>query len=190
MNFIRHSNLEGLHAYLGASQHSWLNYSDEKMRETYFNNLVKERGTRLHELAERLINEGIKLPRTQQTLNMYVNDAIGFKMTPEVVLYYSDNCFGTADTISFKKNFLRIHDLKVGVSEKIKPESHFTQLQIYSALFCLEYEIKPEDIEIENRIYKFNEVHISNPDASLIRELMNKIIHADEIIKQVKKESQ
>ena len=187
MNFIKHSNLEGLHAYLGASQHSWINYTDDKLRSTFQSHLDVERGTRLHEIAASLINEGIKLPRTNQTLNLYVNDAIGFKMEPEVVLYYSDNCFGTADAISFKKNFLRIHDLKTGT--KTKPESHFTQLKIYAALFCLEYKVKPTDIEMELRVYQYNEAHIMQPDAEEIIFLMDKIINADKIISECKKEN-
>ena len=90
-----------------------------------------------------------KLPKSKQTLNMYVNDAIGFKMTPEQILYYSDNCFGTADAILFRNNFLRIHDLKTG-----KIPAHMEQLEIYAALFCLEYKVKPADIEMELRIYQ------------------------------------
>jgi hypothetical protein len=37
---------------------------------------------------------------------MYVNDAIGYQMTPEQPIYYSENCVGTADAISFKNDFL------------------------------------------------------------------------------------
>ena len=81
----------------------------------------------------------------------YVNDAIGYGMTPEVVLYYSDVCFGTADAIKFdeKKGFLRIHDLKSGATP-----THFEQLMVYVAYFCLEYNVRPGDIETELRIYQ------------------------------------
>jgi len=62
-------------------------------------------------------------------------------MTPEQVLYYSGNCFGTADSIAFKNNLLRIHDLKTGAVP-----AHMEQLFIYDALFCLEYRIHPQDL--------------------------------------------
>ena len=75
--------------------------------------------------------------------------SIGFKLTPEQVLYYSSNCFGTADAISFKDKFLRIHDLKTGVIP-----AHVEQLEIYAALFCLEYKVKPQDIGMELRLYQ------------------------------------
>ena len=112
---------------------------------------------------------------------MYVNDAIGFKMRPEQILYYSDNCFGTADAIIFKKNFLRIHDLKTGVT----PAS-LHQLEIYTALFCLEYEIKPGDIEIELRIYQNDDILVGNPTKEDIMPIMNKIIIFDRIIEKIK----
>ena len=98
MNFARHSNLEGQHAFLGASNYHWLNYSDDKISEWYFKYLAKERGTRFHALAAELIELGVKLPDKKKALNLYVNDAIGYKMSTEVVLYYSPNCFGTADS--------------------------------------------------------------------------------------------
>jgi hypothetical protein len=114
---------------------------------------------------------------------MYVNDAIGFRMTPEQPLFYSKNCFGTADAISFRKNLLRIHDLKTGVT----PAS-MHQLEIYAALFCLEYSVNPKDISIELRIYQSNEIYIHNPDAEDILEIMDKIAKFDKAIEDVKAE--
>lgn len=172
---------EGSHAFLGASKYSWLNYTEEKLKETYKNLLAKERGTKLHEYAKLCIELNQKLPKSNKTLNMYVNDAIGFKMRPEQVLYYSDNCFGTADAIIFKKNFLRIHDLKTGVT----PAS-LHQLEIYASLFCLEYDIKPNDIEMELRIYQNDDILVGNPKAEDILPIMNKIIIFDRIIDEIK----
>jgi hypothetical protein len=114
---------------------------------------------------------------------MYVNDAIGFKMRPEQVLYYSPNCFGTTDAISFKKKFLRIHDLKTGVN----PAS-LHQLEIYASLFCLEYGIKPGDIDIELRIYQNDDILIGNPTAEDIVPIMDKIITFDKIIDRIKED--
>ena len=115
MNFNDHSNLVGEHAFLGASKYHWINYDEDKVVDAYKNYTTRQRGTRLHEFAAECISLGQKLPKSRKTLNMYVNDAIGYRMKPEQVLYYSPFCFGTADAISFKNGLLRIHDLKTGV---------------------------------------------------------------------------
>lgn len=183
MNFNKHSNLVGRHAFLSASQYHWLNYDQEKLMTVYKNALAKQRGTKLHSIAADLISEGIKLPRNKQTLNMYVNDAIGFKMTPEQVLYYSDNCFGTADTISFRNKFLRIHDLKTG-----DVPAHMEQLYIYAALFCLEYFVKPEDIQMELRIYQSGEIFGATPEAKDIHEIMDIIKRDSKVLDEIRSE--
>lgn len=180
MRFAKHYNLEGQHAFLGASKYHWIKYSDDKIAESYLSFLSVQKGTRLHELASELIKLGIKLPKTHKTLNLFVNDAIGYKMESEQVLYYSPNCFGTADAISFRNNLLRIHDLKTG-----KIPAHFEQLQIYAALFCLEYDMKPSDINIELRIYQNDDVLVMEPEADDIVPIMDKIITADKIISKL-----
>ena len=129
------------------------------------------------------IKLGQKLPKSQKTLNMYVNDAIGYKMTPEQVLYYSDNCFGTADSIAFRNGLLRIHDLKTGVTP-----AHMEQLEIYVALFCLEYKIKPSDIDIELRLYQSDEILVHKPMADEIVPIIDKIITFDKIINRLKED--
>lgn len=185
MKFFDHSKLKGLHAFLGASKYAWLNYSDEKLVQTYRNSLAVQRGTELHEFAAQCIRLGQKLPRSHRTLNMYVNDAIGFHMTPEQVLYYSDNCFGTADSISFRNNFLRIHDLKTGTT----PAS-MDQLLIYEALFCLEYRVDPRKIQNELRIYQLDDMQIMNPEPDVIIDICNQIKRADKIINQIRSEEE
>ena len=177
MIFNRHSNLEGLHAPFGASKSSWLRYDDDKVIEVFQNMQAAERGTRLHEWAAETIKLGIKQPKSSKTLYAYVNDAIGFKMDTEVVLFYSDYFFGTADAISFRNGVLRIHDLKTGVSP-VKME----QLEIYAALFCLEYKIKPGEIKMELRIYQKDEVLVHEPTAEDILPIMDKIIHLNKIL--------
>lgn len=181
MNFNKHLNLEGKHAFLSASKYHWINYDENKIIDTYNNFLAVQRGTELHDLAARCIKLGQKLPRNQQTLNMYVNDAIGYNMTPEQVLYYSSNCFGTADSISFNKNLLRIHDLKTGVTP-----AHMEQLEIYAALFCLEYDIRPGDIDMELRIYQSGAILTANPTAEIILPIMDRIMLFDNIINNIK----
>lgn len=183
MNFNKHYNLEGRHAFLGASKYNWINYDPEKLDATYLKALATERGTRLHELAAELIELGVKLPKSPKTLNMYVNDAIGYRMTPEQILYYSDNCFGTTDAISFKKNVLRIHDLKTG-----ETKTHIEQLEIYAALFCLEYGVSPDEIQIELRIYQNDQVFVENPDPEIIFRIMDTIVEFDKRIERLKME--
>lgn len=180
MNFAKHYNLIGQHAFLGASKYHWIRYSDDKIAELYFSEKAKEEGTRLHELASECIKLGIKLEDKPKTLNMFVNDAIGYKMNSEQVLYYSMNCFGTADAISFRNNLLRIHDLKSG-----KIPAHFEQLEIYAALFCLEYDFKPSDIDIELRIYQSNEIATFIPEADDIVPIMDRIISADKLLSKI-----
>ena len=183
MEFNKHKNLEGCHAFLGASKYHWINYDSSKVAASYRSYLATLKGTELHDFAARCINLGQKLPKSKKTLNMYVNDAIGYRMTPEQVLYYSDNCFGTADSISFKDNLLRIHDLKTGVTP-----AHMEQLEIYAALFCLEYKIKPADIDIELRIYQSDDILVFNPTVEDIVPIMYKIITSDKIISEIKEE--
>lgn len=183
MNFNRHYNLEGKHAFLSASKYHWVNYSDEKLDDYFRTYYAAQRGSELHALAAKLISLGVKLPRNDKTLNKYVNDGIGFKMTPEVTLYYSDNCFGTADTIVFNKDMLRIHDLKTGIT----PAS-MKQLDIYTALFCLEYHVEPTKIMIENHIYQNDEVFVREPPADDILFVMDKIVTFDKRIDKLKLE--
>lgn len=186
MKFLQHRNLEGLHAPFSASQSHWLRYDDEKALTVYRNKKAAEMGSRLHEWAKETIDLGIKQPRSKKTIYNYVNDAIGFKMSTEVVLYYSERFFGTADAISFRNNILRIHDLKTGTVGKI--EDHMEQLEVYAALFCLEYKIKPGDIEIELRVYKTDEVLIHHPTAEDILPIMDKIVHLNKLLEAIENE--
>lgn len=172
---------EGAHAFLGASKYSWLNYDEEKLITVYQNYLAKERGTRLHAFAKECILLKQRLPKSKRTLNAYVNDAIGFGMVPEQPLYFSHNCFGTADAIDFSKKCLRIHDLKTGTT----PAS-MHQLEIYAALFCLEYKVKPSDISMELRIYQNDDVLIGFPEASDILPIMDKIITFNKVLDSIK----
>lgn len=183
MNFNKHLNLEGKHAFLGASKYHWINYSEEKVADSYSKFLATLKGTELHEFAKECIRLGQKLPRSNKTLNMYVNDAIGYKMKPEQPLYYSDNCFGTADAISFRNGMLRIHDLKTGVTP-----AHMEQLLIYAALFCLEYKVKPYEIDMELRIYQSDEIIYFNPKSEDIIPITDKIITFDRVITNMKTE--
>lgn len=183
MQFINHHNLEGLHAPFSPSQSSWLRYDDAKALEVYANKKAAEMGSRLHKWAKDTIDLGIKQPRSKKTIYAYVNDAIGFRMRTEVVLFYSPRFFGTADTISFKNGKLRIHDLKTG-----KTPVHIEQLMIYAALFCLEYKVKPHDIEIELRIYQNDDCDPCTPEADDIQAIMDHIVHLDKLLENAERE--
>lgn len=183
MIFNKHSLYEGQHAFLGASKYHWINYDEEKVADVFNKFLAAQKGTELHDFAKRCIELGQRLPKSQKTLNMYVNDALGYKMVPEQILFYSENCFGTADAICFRNNFLRIHDLKTGAIP-----AHMEQLLIYVALFCLEYRVKPGEIHTELRIYQNNEILVHEPEADEILPIMDKIISFDKVIKRIKEE--
>ncbi len=185
MKFLKHYNLEGKHALLGASKFHWIRYSDEKIAESYKKFRDIQRGTELHELASQLIKMNVKLPDEEKTLNMFVNDAIGFHMESEQILLYSENCFGTTDAICFRNDILRIHDLKTG-----ETKTHMEQLMIYAALFCLEYKVKPTEIGIILRIYQNNEIIELEPDSDDIVHIMDRIITADKIISAIKEQEQ
>lgn len=188
MKFYDHRNLEGLHAPFTASQSSWLRYDDDKVIESYKNKKAAEMGTRLHEWAAETIKLGLKQPKSKRTICTYVNDAIGFNMETEVVLFYSDRFFGTADAICFRNGMLRIHDLKTGKVGKI--ESHMEQLEVYAALFCLEYKVKPGDIKMELRVYKNDEVIVWNPTAEDIAPIIDKIVHLDKLLEKLDREEE
>jgi hypothetical protein len=185
MLFNKHLNLAGTHAFLSASNYHWINYDDEKLDRVFLASLAAKRGTELHELAHRCIRLGVRLPTSRTTLNLYVNDAIGFKMATEQIFYYSPNCYGTADTAVFRKNKLRIHDLKTGDNE-----ASVHQLEVYAALFCLEYKYRPVDIEIELRIYQSNEVRVFDADSDVITHIMDRIVTFDKRINAMRLEAQ
>lgn len=183
MNFVRHLNLEGLHAPFSPSQPSWIRYDDDKAIEVYMNRKASEMGTRLHAWAKDTIDLGLKQPRTKKTIYAYVNDAIGYRMETEVVLFYSERFFGTADAISFRNNLLRIHDLKTG-----KHPANMEQLEVYAALFCLEYKVKPSDIKMELRIYQNDEVMVHIPESEDIVKIMQKIVSLDKLLEKIDEE--
>lgn len=183
MRFKDHSRLIGSHALLSPSNPAWVNYDEEKLDTVVAASFAARRGSDLHELAQRLITLGIKLPETRQTLNQYVNDCIGFRMTPEQPLVYSPNCFGTTDAISYRQKFLRICDLKNGTVP-----AKFPQLRIYAALFCLEYGVLPTEIGIELRIYQNDDVMVEEGDPLVITQIMEHIVFADRLIERRKEE--
>ena len=171
MNFNTHSELVGRHAFLSASKYHWVGYDDEKLANSYRTALAAQKGTELHDLAAQLIKHKVKQRRSKQTLPNYVNDAIDYRMKPEVLLFASPNAFGTADTIGFRNNLLRVHDLKTGVLK-----ADMRQLQIYAAFFCIEYGFKPGSIDMELRIYQNDEIEYCST-ANEEDELVDKVAH-------------
>ena len=215
MNYNKHSELEGKHAFLGASKSSWLNKDKDQLLVAYSRQYIQAIGTALHDIVRKHIKHNFKLTKGSKkeimlsliedyhipgyaidlaidydfvfdNLVNYVNDTIGYRMVPEQILYYSDNSFGTADAITsldstFKNKLLRIHDLKTGTTP-----AHIEQLLIYAALFCLEYNTKPSEIDFELRIYQGCEIIGFKPEVDDIVPVMDKIIIADKILKQSK----
>lgn len=198
MKFNAHPELEGKHSFLSPSGYSWIRYDDDKILDRLDTQMSAQHGTRLHNWAAETISLGIVQVDNGTTINSYINDAIGFMMRPEVALMASYNAFGTADAISFrrerpddKKLTLRIHDLKTGVGK-----TSMDQLRIYAAYFCIEYQVNPNDIEIELRIYQNDAIHILSPyteDGEDLRAeiltIMGRTEHFDKIITQRRMEA-
>lgn len=183
MRFNTHSAIAGQHAFLSPSTYHWIRYSDQKLRARWTARQASARGTSLHDLAHNAIRLGVELSRGDRTLAAYVSDGIKYKMTVEQPLFYSDNCFGTPDTICFRRRVLRIHDLKTGLAR-----ASMDQLRVYAAIFCLEYAVSPFDIKIELRIYQNGEVHTEQVDPEEISAIMETIIWADMEIERFKEE--
>lgn len=185
MKWNDHSKLKDTHAFLSPSNYHWIYYTDEKLETVYNNSEAKALGVRLHQFACDAITLGINLKKCRKTLNLHVNDAIGYRMKAEQVLYFSENCYGCADAIGFDGKTLRIHDLKTG-----DVPGHYEQIYIYAALFCLEYHIDPNTIQFKLRIYQFNDYTEYEPTADEIKAIMDAIKHSDSLIFNIKREGE
>ena len=118
-----------------------------------------------------------------ETVKHYINDGVSFKMKPEQKLVYSDFFFGTADTISYRNDRLQIHDLKTG-----DHPAHMEQLEVYAALFCLEYKAKPTEIEL--RLYQSDDILIANPNFEDILPIMDRIVAINSFVSKIEKGEQ
>lgn len=215
MNSYDYSKLKGTHATFGGSNYAWLGYDDEKIIQAYYARRAKDLGTALHEYARQRISNSLKmtkgdsyavvnhileskLPRgiiqyaggidsIMATLIPYVNDGIKYRMRPEALTYFADEFYGWADALSFneRNKTLRIHDFKSG-----KLIASMTQLKIYSAFYCLGTGLKPENINIELRIYQNGEVVVDNPEAEEIQEIMDKSEHDNAVLMHHLKEGE
>lgn len=181
MIFNRHLGLQGKHAFLSPSSYHWLNYDDQKLEARFHSHKAAQRGSDLHVYAHEAIRLNMKQSRVHKALAAYVNDAISYRMTCEQPLYFSDNCFGTADTLSFRRNKLRIHDLKTGITA-----TSMKQLYVYAAIFCLEYGADPFQIDIVLRIYQRDDIREDLPEPNMILDIMEKIVYADAYVDRLK----
>jgi hypothetical protein len=185
VRFNKHSDLEGTHARFGASKPAWVNWSDDKLDHVLEFDDAAAKGTRLHELARRAINDGIRMSEDpehmtepyQATVARYVNECIDLGMRAEVVIRYSDNFYGTADAIAYEPGLLQISDLKTGVN-KVSP----VQLYLYAAWFFLEYGIPPLSVKIILRIYQNGDVITVEADPEYVLFLMSRTVYIEERI--------
>jgi hypothetical protein len=188
MIWNKHYSLKDAHAFLSPSQYAWLNYTEDKLVERYKNLQAAQRGTEIHDFAAKAIKHKIAMPDDDITIDSYINDAIKHRMDPEVLLYYSKWCYGTADSISCRiepkidknKKVLRISDLKTGSNP-----AKMDQLHVYAALFCLEYDELPSDLVMILRIYQSNYVTEDNPTSEIIVPIMDRIKRFDKIIESL-----
>jgi hypothetical protein len=176
VRFNKHLNLRGEHAFLSPSSYHWINYTPDRLIQRWTAAQAGAYGDLQHDYAQREIKAG-RMSDLIGTVGLYINDAIRYRMTTEQVLFYSENCFGTADAIAFRYNTLRIHDLKTG-----KTPGSVHQLEVYAALFCLEYNKSPFSIKIELRIYQADEVLVFDADPEDIQFIMDKIVEFDSLI--------
>ena len=184
MHFKKHSHLEGQHAFLSPSTYHWINYDAEKLEFRYKALRAALEGMEQHRYAAIAIEEREIQDDETTTLGMYINQCIQYRMSSEIVLYYSPNAFGTVDAIAYRHRRLRISDLKTGVT---RTSEH--QLEIYAALFCLEYEIDPLSMRgIELRIYQDNQCRVYIGDPVTISAIMAKIVFFDKLINELRKE--
>lgn len=181
MEFNEHYALRDKHAFLSPSKSSWLRYDFQQLETRFHKWKAAKRGTDLHALAHEAIRLGIKLDSDNQALAAYVKDAIDLGMVCEQTLVYSENCFGSADTICFDGETLIIHDLKTGVTP-----SKLEQLMVYAALFCLEYQIDPHTITIHVAIYQRDAKleDVANPDE--VAAIMLTIVEFDNYVESLR----
>lgn len=132
--------------------------------------------------GKKLLRELGYLPKQVfDTVKEYITDGTKFRMTPEQPLEYSELFFGTVDCISASNDILRIHDLKTG-----SIPAHIEQLEIYAALYCLKFSIKPEELkEVELRIYQNGEILYHKPTGDDILAIMNFITYNDKELNKI-----
>lgn len=185
MSFNKNSRVIGQHAFLSPSSYHWLDYDEEKLRRVFFQKQQAKRGDELHAYAQKAIELRIKQVDNGTTLSSYINDCIGFRMESEVLLYYSDDCFGTTDAIGIRDNILRIHDLKNGIIA-----ASMKQLLIYTGIFFLEYYMvyKPQDLRVILRIYQNDGIEEYEPDAAEIMLIMDRIVTQARLIAFLREE--
>jgi hypothetical protein len=187
MSFRRNTRIIGQHAFLSPSNYYWLDYDEEKLRRVYFQKQQAARGDKLHSFAQQAIELGVRQADNGTTLSMYINDAIGFRMYPEVPLYYSEDCFGTADACGFREErgiyTLRISDLKTGLSP-----ADMKQLKIYAGLFCFDYKFPPNDIQIILRIYQNDAIEELIADPADIMMVMSRIKTQADLVAYLREE--
>ena len=68
MNFNRHSELEGKHAFLSASKYHWIRYDEAKMADVFHGYFAAEEGTKLHAFAADCVRLKQKLAKKKNLI--------------------------------------------------------------------------------------------------------------------------
>ena len=193
MPLNKNLRLIGQHAFLSPSNYHWLDYDEDKLRRVYYQKQLTSRGDKLHAFAQQAIELRIKQADNGTTLSTYINDAIGFRMEPEIPLYYSDDCFGTTDAIGCREErwpdgkfmTLRISDLKTGLTP-----ADMKQLLIYAGIFFFEYRslFDVRTTRTVLRIYQNDAIEELIPETPEILMVMDRIKTQAQLIAYLREE--
>lgn len=207
-----HRRLEGKHAYLGCSQYTWENRSEEQLVKMYYSKFAADIGTALHAFAHDCIIRKIKINENDYHMLDYYLQVIYPAQTGILIpkgAYNSKDLIITVslfvnDMIGFRMDSevvlcydeefafgttdgIRCDDkekvIRIGDLKSGVNPAKMTQLLLYDAYFCLEYKKNPKEYKHELRIYQSGEIVEYFPMGEEVEEHMKKIVQATDILR-------
>ena len=107
MNFNKHQEYEGKHAFMGASQFRWIEWDSTTLMERYYSRYAQEIGTVLHSLAQNCIKARIRLSKADLHLvdlfdiGMPLQFVVHSTLCVVVCSFWPDGCFCHHQTFDF-----------------------------------------------------------------------------------------